>query len=107
MTYMHCHEFVRLCPVCVKQQPNIGKQKGAEKPIILEKFRNQFQVDLIDMRTKPAKNMYQKIMRYIITVKDHLTGFVALSCIPKKSNFCKLQTTIIVWAHCSLHIPYG
>jgi transposase InsO family protein len=84
ITFHHCREFCRLCPVCLKSHPSIKKQKGADKPLTSLQFRDRFQIDLIDMRTKPATNIYNIIMRYIVTVKDHLTGFVCLSCIPRK-----------------------
>jgi hypothetical protein len=84
VTFMQCKEFVRLCPVCIKQNPYIKKLKGADKPLFSGHFRDPFQVDLIDMQTRPASNVYDIIMRYIVTVKDHLIGFVCLNCIPRK-----------------------
>jgi hypothetical protein len=58
--------------------------KGADKPLFSGQFRDCFQINLIDMRTNPATNVYDIVMRYIVTVKDHLTGFVCLNCIPRK-----------------------
>jgi hypothetical protein len=35
----------------MEKQPTVPPRKGAKKPIISSEFHNQFQVDLIDMRT--------------------------------------------------------
>jgi hypothetical protein len=51
ITLRQCQMFCSLCPVCIKQNPTIKKMVGASKPI----DSTQFQIDLIDMQTKPGK----------------------------------------------------
>jgi len=51
-----CRIFVRLCAVCNTQNPKIKALRGADNPIDSDRYRDRFQVDLIDMRSKPAKN---------------------------------------------------
>jgi hypothetical protein len=84
ITLAQCRDFVRLCPSCLKDHPTTTPLKGAEQPILSERFRDRFQVDLIDMTTRPATNVYNLVMRWIVTVKDHFTGLVALSAVPRK-----------------------
>jgi hypothetical protein len=84
ITLQHCNQFIRLCPTCNKQQPSLKARKGAEQPIMSHRFRDRFQVDLIDMTTKPAINIYNITMRWILTMKDHFTGFTTISAIPRK-----------------------
>ena len=43
------------------------------------------QVDLIDMRKFRKCNSFGVVMNYIVTIKDHFTGFVILDCIPRKT----------------------
>jgi hypothetical protein len=51
------------------------KTKRGRKTIFSGQFCNRFQVDIIDMRTKPATNVYDITLRCTVTVKDHLTSF--------------------------------
>jgi hypothetical protein len=76
--------YIDLCPTCNQQQPVIRPLKGATKPIVSHEFRDRFQVDLIDMRTKKKENIYGLMMRWIMTVKDHSTGITHLSALPLK-----------------------
>ena len=76
--------YIDLCPVCNQQQPIIQARRGAAKPIVSHQFRDRFQVDLIDMRTKRKKNIHGVLMRWIMTVKDHSTGLTYLAALPKK-----------------------
>ncbi len=63
-------------------------RKGAKKPILSSEFCDRFQVDLIDMRTMRKKDVYGQMQRWIMTVKDHLTGLVYLCALPcKKADF--------------------
>ncbi len=63
-------------------------RKGAKKPILSSEFRNCFQVDLIDMRTMRKRDVYGQMQRWIMTVKDHLTGLVYLCTLPwRKAKF--------------------
>ena len=72
------------CTVCHQKNSGITKKKGARKPIISSEFRVCFQVDLIDMRTIRRRDVYGKMMRWILTVKDHSTGLLYLVALPRK-----------------------
>lgn len=77
--------FCELCPECFQKNPKIKTVKGSRKPIKSKAFRERFQVDLIDMRKLRKKNPYGVLMRWIVTIKDHATGFTMIDCIPRKS----------------------
>ena len=81
--------FIALCPTCFQGKHNTSSKnvKGASKPIISESFRDRFQVDLISYHHDPAKDHNGVVMLYIITIKDHLTGFVWLRPIRQKEAF--------------------
>ncbi len=76
--------FVDDCSVCHQKNSGIQKKKGARKPIISSKFRDCFQVDLIDMRTIRRRDVYGHMQRWIMTVKDHSTGLIYLAALPRK-----------------------
>jgi hypothetical protein len=76
--------FVSDCSVCHQKNSGIQKKKGARKPIISSEFRDRFQVDLIDMRTIRRRDVYGHMQRWIMTVKDHSTGFIYLVALPRK-----------------------
>jgi transposase InsO family protein len=77
-------QFLALCPVCSKENPQIPKTKGAKKPILSTQFRDRFQIDLIDYGKHPMKDVYGVLMRWLIVVKDHCTGLIYLRAIPRK-----------------------
>jgi transposase InsO family protein len=68
----------------MQRNPVVVPSKGSKKPIRSHAFRERFQVDLIDMTKLRKKNPYGVLMRWIVTVKDHSTGLVHLSAIPRK-----------------------
>ena len=55
-----------------------------KKLSILTNGRDRFQVDLIDMRKFARPNVYGVVQNWIMTVKDHFSGFTALFSIPQK-----------------------
>ena len=77
--------FCELCPECLGKNPKIKTIKGSRKPIKSKQFRERFQIDLIDMRKLRKRNPFGVIMRWIITIKDHATGYTMIDCIPRKS----------------------
>ena len=83
-TYELCKLFIRFCYVCHEGSPVVESRKGAKRPILSSEFRDRFQVDLIDMRTMRRLDVYGQMQRWIMTVKDHSTGLVYLSALPKK-----------------------
>jgi hypothetical protein len=73
--------FVKLCPVCNKQNPWILPSKGAQKPIRSGQFRDCYQVDFIEYcRKKPAKDVYGQTMRWLLVLKDHFSGLSTKFC---------------------------
>ncbi len=69
----------------MEKQPTVPPRKGAKKPIISSEFCDQFQVDLIDMRTMRKNNVYGVMQHWIMTIKDHSTGLVYLAALPRKT----------------------
>ena len=84
VTQAQVKQFITMCPVCNEEQPRLETLKGAKKPITSEEFRSRFQVDLIDKRSKAMRNLYGVKMRWILCLKDHLTGLCYLAAIPQK-----------------------
>jgi hypothetical protein len=76
--------FIATCPVCIEKAPTVKPMKGAAKAISSVKFRDRAQVDLIDMTSNAKKNQFGILMKYIVTIKDHWTGFTIIDCIPRK-----------------------
>ena len=76
--------FCQTCSVCMEKNPIIKASKGARKPILSHAWRDRFQVDLIDMRKFAQPNIYGVIQRWLMTVKDHSTGFTAVFSLPRK-----------------------
>ena len=62
----------------------VESSRDAKRPILSSEFRDRFQIDLIDMQTMHRLDVYGQIQRWIMTVKDHSTGLVYLSALPKK-----------------------
>jgi hypothetical protein len=81
-TYELCKIYCENCYVCMEKQPTVPPRKGAKKPIISSEFRDQFQVDLIDMRTMWKSDVYGVMQHWIMTVKDHSAGLVYLAALP-------------------------
>jgi hypothetical protein len=87
--YSPMYELVKIyckyCYMCMEKQPSVPPRKGAKKPIISSDFHDQFQVDLIDMRTMLKMNVYRVMQHWIMTVTDHSTGLVYLAALPRKT----------------------
>ena len=76
--------YCATCHICMEKNPIITGFKGAKKPILSHSWRDRFQMDLIDLRKFPRKNIYGITMRWLLTVKDHSTGLTAVFAIPRK-----------------------
>lgn len=76
--------FVESCETCNHANPVKKQLKGAKKPILSQHFRDRFQVDLIDMRSKAMKDVYENTMNWILTLKDHFTQLTYLVPLPRK-----------------------
>ncbi len=83
-THELCKLFIADCFVCHEKHPRVPATKGAKKPILLSEFRDRIQVDLINMRVMRKQDIYGNMQRWIMTVKDHLTGLVYLCALPRK-----------------------
>lgn len=88
--------FIKHCPDCIggtkkrgrKARRSIeslnfrgGRKKKlavAKQPTKLLKFRDGFQVDLIDMRCNPQEDIHGITMKWILTCRDQSTGYTGL-----------------------------
>jgi len=77
-------KLCRTCHVCIEANPVIAPHCGAKKPIYSDNWRDHFQVDLVDYRKMPCPNIYGQVQRWLMTVKDHSTGFTALFLLLRK-----------------------
>ena len=80
MVKMYC----KTCLTCMKKNPATRNKKGSIKPIRSWKFRDRFQVDLIDFRKLRKRDPFGVLMRWVLTLKDHATGLVYLTALPRK-----------------------
>ena len=88
--YYNCtQDLVRIycetCYICMKKNPTVTAMKGSRKPIRSNGFRDRFQIDLIDFRKMRKRDPFGIIMQWIVTIKDHSTGFTHVSAIPRKT----------------------
>ena len=74
----------KTCLACNKKNQPPKASKGSLKPIRSAYFRDRFQVDLIDMRKLRKRDPFGVLMRWILTLKDHATGLVYLTALPRK-----------------------
>ena len=77
--------YVETCFVCMQKNPTVKALRGSRKPIRSNRYRERFQVDLIDFRKMRKRDPFGVLMRWIVTVKDHATGFTHVSAIPRKT----------------------
>lgn len=76
--------YCELCVPCMHKNPVTKPQRGSRKPILSRFFRLRFQIDLIDFRKLRKRDPFGVMMRWILTVKDHATGFVFICALPRK-----------------------
>ncbi len=77
--------YCETCHVCMRKNPTVTAMKGSRKPIRSNGFRDRFQIDLIDFRKMRKRDPFGVLMRWIVTIKDHCTGFTHISAIPRKT----------------------
>jgi hypothetical protein len=104
ITYDLVKLFVDDCAICHQKNSGIVKKKGARKPIISSEFRDRFQVDFIDMRTFRRRDVYGRMMQWIMTVKDHSTGLIYLVALPRK--MAKYVAAELEHYFCFVGYPY-
>jgi len=80
-----CRLYVETCYVCAQRNPTVKALRGSRQPIRSNHYRERFQVDLIDFRKMRKRDPFGVLMRWIVTVKDHSTGFTHISAIPRKT----------------------
>jgi hypothetical protein len=83
-TYHVCQLCIADCFVCHEKHPSVPAMKGAKKPLLSSEFCDRIQMDLIDMKTMRKRDIYENMQRWIMTVKDHLTGLIYLCAPPRK-----------------------
>ena len=76
--------FIKTCPACRRKNFQPKKLPGANKPILSWNFRDRFQVDLIDKRANPQRDIYGTLMKWINCCRDHYTGLTVVRAIPRK-----------------------
>lgn len=77
--------YCETCFVCMQKNPTVAPMKGSRKPIRSNHFRERFQIDLIDFRKMRKRDPFGVLMRWIMTVKDHSTGFTYVCALPRKT----------------------
>ena len=78
-------KFRQTCQNCCETNPpKMPTHDGAKKPIESSCFRYRFQIDLIDMREQPQPDVYGKMHKWILHLKDHFTRMSWLRPLPSK-----------------------
>jgi hypothetical protein len=68
----------------MKKNPITQPAKGSRKPIKSRRYRNRFQIDLIDFRKLRKRDPFGVLMCWVMTIKDHATGLTYLCALPRK-----------------------
>ncbi len=76
--------YCQTCIVCLKKNPVTEPAKGSRKPIRSLHYRERFQIDLIDFRMLRKRDPFGVLVHWIMTLKDHATGFIYMCALPKK-----------------------
>jgi hypothetical protein len=76
--------YCETCPACMKKNPITQPAKGSRKPIKSRRYRDRFQIDLIDFCKLRKRDPFGVLMRWVMTIKDHATGLTYLCALPRK-----------------------
>ena len=76
--------YCETCPACMKKNPITQPAKGSRKPIRSRRYRDRFQIDLIDFRKLRKRDPFGVLMRWVMCIKDHATGLTYLCALPRK-----------------------
>lgn len=76
--------YSETCLVCIKKNPVTKNLKSCIKPIQSWKFRDRFQVDIIDFRKLRKRDPFGVLMRWVLTIMDHATRLTYLCALPRK-----------------------
>jgi hypothetical protein len=78
--------YCETCPACMKKNPITQPAKGSRKPIRSRRYRDRFQIDLIDFcKLRKRRDPFGVLMRgWVMTIKDHATGLTYLCALPRK-----------------------
>jgi hypothetical protein len=76
--------YCKTCVACSKKNPVGNKQKGSRKPIMLLNWGSRFEPDLMDFHKLRKRDQFGVLMRWILTLKDHVTSLVYLCTLPRK-----------------------
>ena len=90
--------YCQTCIFCLKKNPVTKPAKRSRKPIRSLHYRERFQINLIDFRKLRKREPFGVLKHWIMTLKDHATGFIYLCALPRKranlvayklqENFC-------------------
>jgi hypothetical protein len=76
--------YCETCPASMKKNPITQPAKGSRKPIRSRRYRDRFQIDLIDFCKQRKRDPFGVLMRWVMTIKDHATGLTYLCALPRK-----------------------
>jgi hypothetical protein len=80
--------YCETCVTCLKKNPVTDASRGSRKPIQSRHYQKRFQLDLIDFCKLRKRDLFRVLMRWIMTIKDHSTGFIYLTALLRKRAKC-------------------
>ncbi len=72
------------CVACSKKNMVGNAQKGSRKPIMSLNWQSRFELDLMDFCKLRKRDPFGVLMRWILTLKDHVIALVYLCTLPRK-----------------------
>ena len=84
ITQDHVKIYCTTCFVCMKKNPVTKNEKGSQKPIFSKKWRDRFQVDLVDFRKLRKRDPFGVLMRWMMSLKDKATRLTYICALPRK-----------------------
>ena len=76
--------YCETCPACIKKNPITQPAKGSRKLIRSRCYRDRFQIDLIDFHKLRKRDPFGVLLRWVMNIKDHVTGLTYLCALPRK-----------------------
>lgn len=83
--------FLRLCGICLGKKKKKGRGLCV-KPMVFSELNDRGQVDLIDYQTTPDGPY-----KFIFVYQDHLTKFVHLRALQRKTMFEVAEKLVEIW----------
>jgi len=94
--------YSETCHACMKKNPITQPAKGSRKPTRSKRYRDRFQIDLVDFHKLRKRDPFGVLMRWVMTIKDHSTGLTYLCALPRKRPYLiayKLQETFGIFGY--------